>query len=196
MPRVIGLDLAAEASGFALPDGTTRTILAPKLKPSGRKRTLTDDLARLDHIAGQVATYLALHEVDLAVIEDYAAGIKSSAVHRLAEIGGAVRLACYRAGVPIALVNVQHLKIYATGKGGATKTQMGVAAHSRAGLEFRNEDECDAWWLRALGLDHFGHPVVDMPQLNRAVLAKVHWPLLAEPEPATLFDQPERTTSA
>jgi hypothetical protein len=42
-----------------------------------------------------------------------------------------------------------------------------------------------------MGLDHLGHPIAVMPDLNRAVLAKVHWPALAKPEPAALFDQPE-----
>jgi hypothetical protein len=40
------------------------------------------------------------------------------------------------------------------------------------------------------------HPVVEMPQANRAVLTKVHWPVLTEPEPAALFDQPEGASSA
>jgi len=136
-----------------------------------------------------------LHDVDLAVIEDYAAGLRSAAAHRLAEISGTVRLACYRASVPIALVNNQHLKIYAFGKATADKGDMRIAALKRAGIEFPNDDEADAWWLRALGLDHLGHPVVDMPQTNRAVLTKVHWPMLTAPEPTALFDQPEGVIS-
>jgi Holliday junction resolvasome RuvABC endonuclease subunit len=175
---VIGLDLAAERSGIAYPDGTTAAILAPKIK-GARKRTLADDLARLDHIAAYVTDVLAHHETRLAVIEDYAPGIRSAAAHRLAEISGAVRLACWRAGVPVALVNVMHLKIYATGSGGATKSQMATSAQARAGLVFPTEDECDAWWLRAMGLDAVGQPVIDLPKLHRGALAKVTWPEMA-----------------
>jgi Holliday junction resolvasome RuvABC endonuclease subunit len=178
-PRVIGLDLAAESTGVALPDGTTFTIKAPRAK--GKKRTLADDLARLDHIADYIAAVLT-HPADLIVIEDYAAGIRSAAAHRLAEVGGVVRLACHRAGVPIALVNNMHLKIYATGTTKAEKGDMRMAAYKRAGVEFANDDECDGWWLRAMGLDHLGHPVVDLPKVQRAALypktKKDVWPEL------------------
>ncbi len=74
-------------------------------------------------------------------------------------------------------MNLTHVKQYATGDGGATKSQMATAALSRAGLTFPTEDECDAWWMRAMGWDWLGHPVVDLPKAQRAVLAKVKgWP--------------------
>lgn len=172
-PRVIGFDLAADASGVALPD-ETHVIHAPK--KTGKTRSLSDDLARLDHIATTADAILSAVAPHLVVIEDYAPGIKSAAAHRLAEISGAVRLACWRRQIPIALVNVMHLKIYATGSGKATKSQMATAALKRAGLEFATEDECDAWWLRAMGLDHLGHPLVELPKAQRDALAKVAWP--------------------
>lgn len=173
-PRVIGLDLSAESTGVALPNGRTFTIKGPK--PAGKRRTLADDLKRLNHIGAEIEEALAYQPADLAVIEDYAPGIRSAGAHRLAEVGGVVRLACHRNGVRIALVNNTHLKIYATGKGNAEKRDMAVEALKRADMEFPNSDECDAWWLRAMGLDHFGHPLVALPQLHRATLAKVTWP--------------------
>lgn len=172
-PAVLGLDLAAELTGVAGPGGTM-VIRAPKA--AGKKRTLADDLARLDHIASQIAWILLRARPDLAVIEDYAPGIRSAAAHRLAEVGGVVRHTCWRAGVPIALVNPMHLKVYATGSSKATKSEMATSALKRAGLEFPTEDECDAFWLRAMGLDQLGHPVVDLPKAQREALAKVVWP--------------------
>jgi Holliday junction resolvasome RuvABC endonuclease subunit len=177
IPRIIGLDLSAESTGVALPGDSTLTIAAPKKAGKG-KRMVGDDLHRLNHIATAVEDILALHAVNLAVIEDYAPGIRSAAAHRLAEIGGVVRLACYRAGVPVALVNVMHLKQYATGSGKAEKRDMAIEAYKRFGLEFPNSDETDAFWLRAMGLDRYGHPLVPLPQTNRAALAKPAWPLL------------------
>ncbi|WP_440100067.1 crossover junction endodeoxyribonuclease RuvC [Streptosporangium sp. H16] len=178
LPRVMGWDLAAEQSGVALPDGTTTVIKAKKV--TGRPRTFDDDMRRLDLVDRRSAELVAAHPADLAVIEDYAAGIRGNPVHRLAECGGKVRLNCWRAGVPIALVNVMHVKEYATGNGAAKKSQMATAAQARAGLVFPTEDECDAWWIRAMGCDWLGHPVVDLPKAQRAVLAKVKdWPEMA-----------------
>ncbi|KAB2347308.1 crossover junction endodeoxyribonuclease RuvC [Actinomadura rudentiformis] len=180
-PQVMGIDLAAACSGIAMPRGTTHVIREPKAR--GKKRCLLDDLDRIDHVEEHVAGLLAHYAVDLAVIEDYAAGIKSAAAHRLAEIGGVVRLACHRAGVPIALVNVMHLKIYATGNGHAEKRDMAIAAYKRwNSAEFATDDECDAAWLRSMGMRRLGHPLEDLPQTHLAAMGKVAWPEVAERE--------------
>jgi Holliday junction resolvasome RuvABC endonuclease subunit len=175
-PRVVGLDLAAEVTGVAFEDGT-QVIRGPK--PKGKKRTLDDDLTRLAHIENHIDLVRYQYEPQLVVVEDYAPGIRSAAAHRLAEVGGVVRLALWRAGVPIALVNPMHLKIYATGRSGATKSQMATAAQSRTGLVFPTEDECDAAWLRWMGLDALGHAEFALPVKHREALAKVAWPEVA-----------------
>ena len=174
--RVLGLDLAAETSGYAvLPDGPVGTITAPK--PRTRRRTLADDLDRLDHVAYAVEALLDDHRPDLVVLEDYAPGLRSSAAHRLAEVSGCVRLVTRRAGVALVLAGVGQIKLYATGKGSATKSAMAVSLFKRAGLEY-GEDEVDAWWAAALGTDHLGVPVVAMPAAHRAVLDRIAWPAL------------------
>lgn len=176
--RVIAFDLSCESTGVALPDGRTATILAPKA--AGKKRTLADDLARLAHIEDRVDFHLVYgHGVQIAVMEDYAPGIRSASAHRLAEVGGVARLACWKHKIPIALVGTMQLKQYATGKGRAEKGELKLEAYKRAGVEFPNDDECDAWWLRALALDAYGEPVMAMPAKNREVLSKVTWPQMA-----------------
>ncbi|GAA5046318.1 Holliday junction resolvasome RuvABC endonuclease subunit [Thermocatellispora tengchongensis] len=173
--RVMGLDLAAEQSGVALPDNTTVAIRAPKV--TKRARTLADDQVRMDHIDTTFRALLDDYQPTLLVVEDYAAGMKGNPVHRLAEIGGLIRLACWRASVPIALINPTHVKIYATGHGGATKSQMATSAQGRTGLVFPTEDECDAWWMRAMGCEWLGQPIVKVPQSQRDVLERVKgWP--------------------
>lgn len=173
--RVLGLDLSCESSGVALPDGSTLTITAPKA--AGKKRTLVDDLTRLEHINRQVRDVLdAHHPVDLAVIEDYAPGIRSSAAHRLAEVGGIVRLACWQARIPVVLIGTKQVKQYATGKGTAEKSDMRMALYKRADIDNADDNQVDAWWLRAMALDAYGEPVCVMPAVNRTSLDKVVWP--------------------
>jgi Holliday junction resolvasome RuvABC endonuclease subunit len=176
--RVLGLDLAAETSGYAwIVDGApgpVGTITAPKA--AGKVRTLADNQARIDHVEASVKELLWTGRPHLVVLEDYAPGAKGSAAHRLAEIQGAVRLACYRARVPLVLVGIRQIKQYATGSGTATKSQMAVALFKRAGLEF-TEDEVDAWWAAAMGADHLGRPPVTMPAAHRATLDRIVWPV-------------------
>lgn len=173
-PRVSGLDLAAEKSGLALPDGTTCLITAPKVRvKKGQKRTLADNLRRQDHVEAETARLIIGAGTQAIGIEDYAFQKRSSGTHRLAEIGGSVRLACWRAGIAIAVINIKHLKLYATGDADASKDQMGAAALEYAGAVFPTMDECDAAWARWLVLDLLGHPEVRVPAQHRHVLAHI-----------------------
>ncbi|MEW1845925.1 hypothetical protein AB0392_48925 [Nonomuraea angiospora] len=173
-PRVSGLDQAAEKSGLALPDGTTHLITAPKARvKKGQRRTFADNMRRHDHVDAECARRIIGAGTEAIGIEDYAFTKQSSATHRLAEIGGSVRLACWRAGIAIAVINIEHLKQYATGHGGASKEEMGDAALRYAGVKFPSEDECDAAWARWLVLDLLGHPAFPLPAEHRHVLTHI-----------------------
>lgn len=173
-PRVIGLDLSLTATGIAAWDG----------RPLSTIRTVTSEGdQRLRRIMVTVRAdawdYVNSEPIELAVIEDlpkhaHGAGI-TGMVH------GAVRVALMERGVPYALVPPASLKKYAVGKGNATKADMRMALFQRAGLDLRDDNQVDAFWLRAMGLDALGHPVVDLPKTHREALAKVAWPKAVGP---------------
>jgi Holliday junction resolvasome RuvABC endonuclease subunit len=166
IPRVIGLDLSLTGTGVAHGDdlyGTTATIG-------------TGPAARGDRRLVDIAAQIRWHAegADLAVVEDlpthaHAAGI-------LGMVHGVTRHTLILLGVPYALVAPASLKRYATGKGNASKTDMALATYKRARLEFPDDNQCDAWWLRAMGLEHLGRPVVELPETHRAALLPVRWP--------------------
>ncbi|BBC35225.1 hypothetical protein SGFS_065190 [Streptomyces graminofaciens] len=168
--RVMGLDLSITAPGIALPDGTARTV---KTNSKAGDR-------RLQHIVDEVG--LALGEgpdgigdgVDLVVIEDLPTHAKSAGITGM--VHGAVRLRLIDFGTPYVLVTPATLKAYATGRGNADKTAMAVAALKRTGREFADDNQCDAFWLRAAGLDWYEQPEFTMPQAQRDRLLKVAWP--------------------
>lgn len=163
--RVLGLDLSLTATGVCLTDGGTLTI----------KTRQKDGDRRLVHIADALTSMIADGStVDLAVIEDLprhamAAGI-TGMVH------GVARSVLLRVGIPYVLVVPATLKAFATGKGSGDKTPMAMAAYKRAGREFGDDNQCDAWWLRAAGLDWYGQPEFALPAAQRERLAKVVWP--------------------
>jgi Holliday junction resolvasome RuvABC endonuclease subunit len=167
--RVLGLDLSLTATGVCLTDGHTLTI----------KTRQKDGDQRLVYIADAITSMIGDGStVDVAVIEDLpkhamAAGI-TGMVH------GVARAALLRAGIPYALVVPATLKAFATGKGAGDKTPMAIAALKRAGREFGDDNQCDAWWLRTAGLDHYGQAEFTLPQVQRDRLTKVVWPHLAE----------------
>lgn len=160
-PRVTGLDLSLTATGVATSNGDLFTI-----------HTRTHGDARLPEIRDALTDHIAA--AVWVVIEDLPTHAHGAGITGM--VHGAIRLACYDHATTYVLVPPATLKKYATGRGNATKADMRMALYQRAGVDVRDDNQVDAWWLRAAGLDHFGHPVVDLPKTHRAALDAVTWP--------------------
>ncbi|MFV2094856.1 hypothetical protein ACFHW1_05105 [Micromonospora sp. LOL_014] len=169
-PRVVGLDLSLASTGIAVGHWTF------SIKPGDRR-----DLARLEYLRDAVLAYVIDNSPDLVVVEGPSYGSARGAQaghHERAGLWWLVRMAITggAGGWPLAVVPPATLKLYATGKGTADKPAMAVAAYKRLGIEGVSDDEVDAAWLRAAGMDHLGHPLAVMPAAQRAALDKVTWP--------------------
>lgn len=137
--KVCGLDLSLTGTGVAWPDGSLSTV-----KP-GKQR----GVECLAFIVAEVSR--AIDGADLAVIEGYAFGARGRAVFQIGELGGVVRLACHQAGVPFQEVAPASLKLFAAGRGNASKDEMVAAARTRGG-DPKDDNQADALWLREFGI--------------------------------------------
>jgi Holliday junction resolvasome RuvABC endonuclease subunit len=181
-PRVIGLDLSLTSTGLADSAGAwlrTSTIASNSPGPNAQ---LTEHRRRLRGIVHEITDHISSQGAypTLVVIEGPSYGSKGAGTW---DRGGLWWLVVdYLLGGlerhrhPIAVVPPAALKKYATGRGNADKTAMAVALQRRMHIELGDDNQTDAWWLCAAGLDHLGHPVVDMPKDHRAALSKVAWP--------------------
>lgn len=156
-PRVVGLDLSITATGICDETGDTITV---KPRNSGD--------SRLIEIVAAVA--VTTRGADLVVIEEAPPGLKGPAIKAVHMVHGAVRVALLTQNKQIAVINPTTLKRFATGKPGASKTDMALALYKRAGLEFPDDNQVDAWWLRAAGLQMLGYPAVQVPAAQVAAL--------------------------
>lgn len=166
-PRVLGIDLSLTATGLVLHDASPLTITPGKG---------LHGVARLREIRGAIMS-VAVPSTDLAVIEGPAYSRQLGAGHH--EAAGLWWVIAYMLtmhDIPFAIIPPTTLKKYAVGKGTATKADMRVALLQRTGLDVRDDNQVDAWWLRCAGLDHLGRPPVAMPATHRAALEKVIWP--------------------
>lgn len=163
--RIAGLDLSMAATGVALPDGGTLTIKTNLKEGDWRLLTIRDAVAD------------ALQGCDLVVVEGWLVRSLSAPVTGM--VHGAVRGFLMDEKIPYAVVTPATLKKYATGKGNADKTAMIMAAYQRSGTDFsvygKDDNQCDAAWLRWAGLDHCGEPAFPLPAAQRAALDKVDW---------------------
>jgi hypothetical protein len=163
--NVVGVDLSLTATGIA-------TAAGLHLLSTDRRG---ED--RIDWIADQLVSYYAAPgDTDLVVLEGLSHGSQGNKVHEIAGLHWHVRAILFRFAIPTAVVPPSTLKKYTTGKGTATKPDMRMALYQRTGLDERDDNKVDAWWLRAMGADALGVPTIGMPAAHRAALAKVKWP--------------------
>lgn len=164
--KIAALDLSITATGIAFTDGRTHTVTSRR---TGDHRLLVIQGAVRDIAAGVC---------DLVVIEDLPTHAHGAGITGM--VHGVVRALLLSEDVPYVLVTPATVKKFATGKGNATKADMRMALFQRASLDIRDDNQVDAWWLRAAALDHYGEPVVQVPQSHRVALAKVQWPNQSE----------------
>jgi Holliday junction resolvasome RuvABC endonuclease subunit len=162
--RVIGLDLSITATGVAEVDGTLSTI-RPKTAGDERLVTIRDRVRSL--VAGPSA------EATIVAMEGLLYSTKMGGA--LGMVHGAVRVELWDRGIPYVVLPPSTLKKYATGKGNATKADMRVALLRRMDLDVRDDNQVDAWWLRAAGHQLMGHPILPLPKPQVAALEKATW---------------------
>lgn len=172
-PRVLGLDLSITATGIAYRDGSTGTCGGPSEK--GDRRLLTIEQMVTIAVGGEDIGLGPLP--DVAVLEDLPTHARAAGITGM--VHGTVRALLLRRGVPYVVLTPATLKAYATGKGTADKTAMAMAAYKRSGLEFADDNQCDAAWLRWAGLDWLGFPEFPLPAAHRDRLKKANWPVPA-----------------
>lgn len=175
-PHVVGLDPSLTAAAVAHSGGMlyltgTKGLTSPA-------RSLPWRVAELDKLGNGIVTRtLTQGHPDLIVIELLPrAGTRFDPERGYLwwYIVGAFALR----GIPVLEVSVATIKKYATGKGNAGKPAMIEATVRRLPQYETGGDDnlCDAVWAMALGREMLGHPLVDLPAVNRSVLVKLVLP--------------------
>lgn len=170
--RIVGLDLSLSSTGVAgITDGKPwcdRIRTGPDARHAG--------LLRMRVIRERVLSFV-LPGPDLVLVEGLAVGSQTGQHLTRAGMWHLVMDAIDARGIPWVPIPPATLKKYATGKGNAGKDEVLAAVIRRfPTAEVRGNDEADALMLAAMGADHLGQPLVDMPEAHRAALAKVPWP--------------------
>lgn len=157
--NIIGIDPSLTATGLADVYGRTFTI-----------DNLHGDL-RLHHLHATVK--LQAYVAELAVIEDLPTHGMGAGKTGMAQ--GVIRLALMSLDIPYVCVTPASLKKFACGKGNATKADMRVELLRRSLFDLRDDNQVDAWWLRQMGLAHYGIAEVKLPANHLVALDKIDW---------------------
>jgi len=172
-PLVVGVDLSLASTGIAWARGDN--LVTDTLRGIGT------GVPRLRQLAKAVRE--GCRTADLVVLEGPAYGSNTPGSNERAGLRWMVLERLWIDGRFVVEVAPATVKVYATGKGshpGLGKGPMVEAATRRypAVQTGGSDNEVDALWLAALGLDHLtGRHVV--PQTHRRALASVPWPEVA-----------------
>lgn len=174
--RIIGLDLSLTATGVAIIEDGETTVHTVTSKGE-LSASLAERSARLVRLIDEIAALALEVDPDLVVIEQPAFSRTTGHHHDRSGLWWLTVDALHVNTIPVAEVTPSGLKKYATGKGNADKDAVLLAVARRyPAVEIRNNNEADALVLAAMGADHLGHPITDMPVINRAALDAVRWP--------------------
>jgi Holliday junction resolvasome RuvABC endonuclease subunit len=177
--RVMGVDLSVSSTGICLPDGSVDRIITT-VNPDGGEHAQTRRLALVCEV---IVIHVTETDAHVVALEGFSYNSKQSQQHLTGGLGWMVRHALDQVHVRWVVIPPASLKKYATGRGNAGKDEVLTSAAIRTGRpDLCHNDVVDAFWLRAMCLDGLGHPLLDMPKLNRTALAAVDWPSL-EPVP-------------
>jgi crossover junction endodeoxyribonuclease RuvC len=184
---IAGLDLSLTGTGIATFTHGNVAVQTIDGTLSRRKDEDPVDAAhkRLQTILTAVGD---LRHFDLVLIEDVFRGVKGDTALRLAELHGLVKHWLWLRGIPYVLVNNTAIKQYAVGKGSGPDTGKDpvlLAVERRYGhlVAVGDNNQADALLLVAIGLDHYGVPLVGVPETYKRALVKVTgWPALEAAE--------------
>jgi len=166
--RVTGLDLSITATGVCHTEDSPAMYSTPVaclrlIKPKRLKDV------RLGEIKAQVRDYVAGSE--MVLIEMLPPNMKAAGITGMVQ--GVVRDMLVEEGIRYGDVGPSSLKKYATGKGGASKTEMSLAAMKRGGVEIAEDNQCDAWWLWVMANHYLDQPLFSLPAPQTEMLNKI-----------------------
>lgn len=165
-PLVIGLDLSLTCTGVA-GVGWSQII-----------RTKSRGDHRLAYLVAEIGSYIKA--ADMVVMEGPSFGHAGPRAHEdLAGLRVLVRMYCHRHSIPYGVVPPSSLKMFATGRGNATKGEVRSGVADRYGHHTEGVgryDQADAYTALAMGLHHLGYPLADAPDRALKALDGCAWP--------------------
>lgn len=149
--KIMSLDLSLNHTGWADFTGD-EFIRSGLIEPNlGKRKEILQGAPRLSVIMGHIEL-LTEEKVkpDIVVIEDVSFGSRGKSIIDIGELHGIVKLYFYRKGIPIVLVAPPTLKLFISGKGNAQKNLNMLKIYKDYNIEFKNDNEADAWSLGML----------------------------------------------
>lgn len=141
--KILGLDLSLNSTGWCFIKGDFLDYGLINTKEKGVKR--------LAYIEDKIIDLIYVFEPNITILEGYSFGSRGRATFSTGELGGIIRLLLLNQKIKTIIVPPTCLKKFITGKGNSGKEIMLMKTLSKYGIEFNNNNECDAYGLTQMG---------------------------------------------
>jgi len=138
--KILAIDQSLNETGYYLFDGNHHEadVILPQTK---------DKILRLLNIRESIRRLLKKHIPEIVVMEDYSYGSKGRATFSMGELGGLLKLDLILGDRKLYIVPIGTWKKYVAGKGNLKKEQILLQVYKKYGIEFKNNNICDAFCL-------------------------------------------------
>lgn len=159
---IIGMDQSYTGFGIAISREGQEAEVFKMAFPMSRYGS---DGARLSKVFNTVADILFHEKPELVLMEGYS-NASTYGREKAGELGGAVKMAVYRACIdPPLVIPPTTLKKFVTGKGTSPKNVMIQQVYKNWGREFSDDNEADAFSLSVFGQAWLGYGAFTKVQL-------------------------------
>jgi Holliday junction resolvasome RuvABC endonuclease subunit len=134
--RVVGLDLSRTCTGVCLLTETTCNSFT--IRPHDLQ-----GMKKLGFLRNNLMSRIEDFQPTLAVVEGYSYGSQNKAF-KIGEYGGIIKLALYDRNIRTIIIPPSRAKLFAAGKGDATKPEVREAIRARYGWAIKSLDAADA----------------------------------------------------
>lgn len=146
---IVGIDLSLTATGICY----LRSKQEIKKNKTILVKTKERGIGRLINIRTNLEELINNINPNIVVLEDYSFNSRSGQCFSIGELGGVIKTMLYESlfGFDILLIPPTCLKKFVTGSGKSNKEIMMVKTLSKYGLEFTDNNLCDAFGLVMIG---------------------------------------------
>ena len=141
----LGIDLSLTGTGLCVLDSNKPNWIKVNLIKTNKR-----GCRRLRYIKEKIALCTELFKPDIVVLEGYSYGSRTGQAFSIGELGGVVKLELFFKYKTL-IVPPTCLKKFITGKGTTGKDIMLLKTFKKYGVEFTDNNKCDAFGLAQMG---------------------------------------------
>jgi len=145
-PPILGIDASLTNTGIALINLNGKLIHSDTISPKSK------GTYRLIYHESSLEKLIFDYSPQIAVMEGYAYSPNAGMAFNIGELGGIYKTQLWKNRIPLYIVAPTTLKKFATGSGKGDKNKIMLNVYREYGLEFKDDDQTDAFVLSQIGL--------------------------------------------